>query len=90
MNQYEIEIQQLKLKIYELEEHLKKYTNSEGHKRYYEKHKDIVKQKGYSYLQKLKEENPEKLKEYRRTAYLNRKAKIQNTILENETKDETI
>ncbi len=30
MNQYEIEIQQLKLKIYELEEHLKKYTNSEG------------------------------------------------------------
>jgi len=38
MNQYEIEIQQLKLKVYELEEHLKKYTNSEGHKRYYEKH----------------------------------------------------
>jgi len=90
MNQYEIEIQQLKLKIYELEEHLKKYTNSEGHKRYYEKHKDIVKQKGHSYLQKLKEENPEKLKEYRRTAYLNRKAKIQNTTLENETKGETI
>ena len=91
MNQYEIEIQQLKLKIYELEEHLKKYTNSEGHKRYYEKHKDIVKQKGHNYLQKLKDENPEKLKEYRRTAYLNRKAKLQNTIItENETKEETI
>ena len=35
------------------------------------------------YLQKLKEENPDKLKEYRRTAYLNRKAKLQN-ITENE------
>jgi hypothetical protein len=30
MNQHEIEIQQLKLKIYELEEHLKKYTNRKG------------------------------------------------------------
>ena len=86
MNQYEIEIQQLKLKVYELEEHLKKYTNSEGHKRYYEKHKDTVKQKGQNYLQKLKDENPEELKEYRRTAYLNRKAKSQNTTTVNETK----
>jgi hypothetical protein len=90
MNQHEIEIQQLKLKIYELEEHLKKYTNSEGHKRYYEKNKDTVKQKGQHYLQKLKDENPEKLKEYRRTAYLNRKAKSQNMMTENETKGETI
>jgi len=34
---------------------------------------DTVKQKGQNYLQKLKDENPEKLKEYRRTAYLNNK-----------------
>jgi len=33
---------------------------------------------GANYLQKLKEENPEKLKEYRRKAYLNRKEKLKN------------
>jgi hypothetical protein len=32
-------------------------------------------EKSKSYLQKLKEENPDKLKEYRKTAYLNRKNK---------------
>jgi hypothetical protein len=73
------ENQELKLKNLELEKKLQKYTNSDGHKRYYEKNKDIVKEKGKTYLQKLKEENPDKLKEYRRTAYLNRKAKLQNT-----------
>ena len=77
------ENQKLKLKNEELENKLQKYTNSDGHKRYYEKNKDIVKEKGKTYLQKLKEENPDKLKEYRRTAYLNRKAKLQN-ITENE------
>ena len=35
-------------------------------------------EKGAKYLQKLKEDNPEKLKEYRRTAYLNRKEKLKN------------
>jgi len=72
------ENQELKLKNAELEKRLQKYTNSDGHKKYYEKNKDIVKEKGKTYLQKLKEENPEKLKEYRHTAYLNRKAKLQN------------
>jgi hypothetical protein len=65
----------LKLKISELNEKLKKYTNSQGHKKYYEKNKNIVMEKSKSYLQKLKEENPDKLKEYRKTAYLNRKNK---------------
>lgn len=77
------ENQELKLKNEELEKKLQKYTNSDGHKRYYEKNKDIVKEKGKTYLQKLKEENPDKLKEYRRTAYLNRKEKLKN-ITENE------
>ena len=72
------ENQELKLKNAELEKRLQKYTNSDGHKKYYEKNKDIVKEKGKTYLQKLKEENPEKLKEYRHTAYLKRKAKLQN------------
>jgi len=66
----------LKQKNIELEEKLQKYTNSEGHKRYYEKNKQTVKDKGKTYLQKLKEENQDKLKEYRKTAYLNRKEKL--------------
>lgn len=63
----------LKQKIQELEERLKKYTNGDNHKRYYEKNKDKVKEIGANYLNKLKEENPEKLKEYRRTYYLKKK-----------------
>ena len=59
-------------------EDLKKYTNGENNKRYYEKNKEKVKQQGAEYLKKLSEENPEKLKEYRRNAYLKRKEKIQN------------
>ena len=38
-------IQQLELKNKELEEKLQKYTNSDGHKRYYEKNKETVIQK---------------------------------------------
>ena len=63
----------LKQKILELEERLKKYTNGDNHKRYYEKNKEKIMEIGSNYLQKLKEENPEKLKEYRRTYYLKKK-----------------
>jgi hypothetical protein len=62
----------------ELRDHLKKYTNGENNKRYYEKNKEKVKQQGAEYLKKISEENPEKLKEYRRNAYLKRKEKLQN------------
>jgi hypothetical protein len=36
------------------------------------KNKDKIKEQCSSYLKKLKEENPDKLKEYRRTYYLNK------------------
>ena len=62
----------------ELTGHLKKYTNGENNKRYYEKNKEKVKQQGAEYLKKISEENPEKLKEYRRNAYLKRKEKLKN------------
>lgn len=78
MNPDEIEIQQLKHRISELEEHLKKYTNSEGHKRYYEKNKETVIQKANERKEKLKETNPDKIKEYARRAYLKRKEKLQS------------
>ena len=67
----------LKQQNKELQERLSAYTNSDSHKRYYESHSTEVKEKAKVYLGKLKETNPEKLKEYRRTAYLNRKAKLQ-------------
>jgi len=68
----------LKQKNIELEEKLKKYTNGENHKRYYEKNKEKIKTQGSNNLKKLKEENPEKLKEYRRTYYLKKKERLNN------------
>ena len=60
----------------ELTTRLQKYTNGQNHKRYYEKNKDKIKQSGATYLQKLKAENPEKIKEYSKRAYANKKKKI--------------
>ena len=58
-----------------LKKQLEKYTNNERHKKYYEKNKDRVKENAKNYLNRLKEDNPEKLKEYRHRAYLKRKEK---------------
>lgn len=57
----------------ELKTRLTKYTNGENHKRYYEKNKEKIKQSGANYLQKLKESNPDKIKEYSKRAYENKK-----------------
>jgi predicted MPP superfamily phosphohydrolase len=70
------ENEELKKKNAELEERLKKYTNGDNHKRYYEKNKEKIKEQGTNYLKKLKEENPDKLKEYRRSYYLKKKEKM--------------
>jgi len=70
------ENEELKKKNAELEDRLKKYTNGDNHKRYYEKNKDKIKEQGTNYLKKLKEENPDKLKEYRRSYYLKKKEKM--------------
>jgi len=79
MDELQKQIDELKEKNMELEERLKKYTNGDNHKRYYEKNKDKIKEQGTTYLKKLKEENPEKLKEYRRIYYLKKKEKIKTT-----------
>lgn len=70
------EIEELKKKNIELEEKLKLYTNPERNKKYYEKNSNIVKEKAKTYMEKMKETNPEKLKEWRHNTYLNRKAKL--------------
>lgn len=77
INEIKKENDALKQRINELEERLKKYTSGKNHKRYYEKNKEKVIKSGAIYLKKLKEENPEKIKEYRRRAYLKRKEKLE-------------
>ena len=78
-NKLKLEIEELKQRTNELEEKLKSYTNPTRNKKYYEKNSDVVKKKSKSYMEKIKETNPEKLKEWRHQAYLNRKAKLQQS-----------
>ena len=45
-------------------------------RKYYEKNSEIVKEKAKNHMEKIKETNPEKIKEWCHQAYLNRKAKL--------------
>ena len=58
-----------------LKSQLENYNNSR--KSYYEKNKDIVNEKSKQRLKKIAQEDPEKLKEINRQAYLKRKEKLQ-------------
>lgn len=71
------EIEELKKRNQELEDKLKLYTNPERNKKYYEKNCEIVKEKAKTYMERMKIENPDKLKEWRHNAYMNRKAKLE-------------
>jgi hypothetical protein len=77
INKLKHEIEELKNKNNELEEKLKCYTNPERNKKYYEKNSEKVKEKAKTYMERMKTENPEKLKEWRHTAYINRKNKLE-------------
>ena len=70
------ENEELKKKNKMLEEKLKLYTNTDRHKEYYNKNSDIIKEKAKKFTEKLKITNPDKIKEYRHTAYLKRKEKL--------------
>jgi hypothetical protein len=74
------EITALKEENLKLKLQLENYNNSR--KSYYEKNKEHVKAQAKEGLKKLAQENPEKLKEYRRNAYLKRKEKL-NKLNEN-------
>ena len=74
------EIVMLKEENIKLKSQLENYNNSR--KSYYEKNKQIVNEKSKQRLKKLAEENPAKLKEINRNAYLKRKEKM-NEINEN-------
>ena len=66
------EIEELRGKVAELEEKLKKYTAPARSKKFYENHKEEL-------LEKMKKykPSPEKLKEINRKAYLKRKEKLE-------------
>ena len=77
------EIDILNNKINKLTEHLKKYTSHKGSKTYYEKNKDIILEKNKEYVRTYKDNlSPEKIKEYNKKAYENRKKKLLNKNLE--------
>ena len=67
-------IHELETQLAETQEHLKKYTAPSRNKKYYETHKEIIKQK-ILIATKVSPITPDKRKEYNRVAYLNRKAK---------------
>lgn len=62
------ENEELKAKIVQLEESLHKYTNSDRHKRYYEKNKEKVKARAKEYMERMRTENPEKVREWKKNA----------------------
>ena len=68
------EIEMLKEENAKLKSQLENYNNSR--KAYYEKNKDVVNEKAKERLKKIAQENPEKLKEINRKAYLKRKERL--------------
>lgn len=71
-----IENEELKNKVVELEERLKKYTAPSRSKVYYENHKDELLEKMKKYKQ-----TPQQIKERNRKAYLKRKEKTEKVII---------
>ena len=74
------ENEELKKRVAELEEHLKKYTAPARSKTYYENHKEEIKKKVSEYKEKTNYNSTiskEKKKEYNKIAY--EKRKMNNT-----------
>jgi outer membrane lipoprotein-sorting protein len=79
-NELKSKISKIELELEETKEHLKQYTAPTRSKKYYENNKEEIKQKAKEYKQTTKYiyvASPEQKKEYARTAYLNKKTKLQ-------------
>ena len=74
--QLEDKIAQLEEELLATKEHLKKYTAPASRREYYERNKEVVNQKAKERMKQISQENPEKLKEINRKAYLKRKEKM--------------
>ena len=85
-NELKSKISKIELELEETKEHLKHYTAPIRNKIYYQENKEQHKQRVKEYKQKSNYNetlSKEKKKEYARTAYLNKKAKM-NNIIENQ------
>jgi len=69
--------EKLKIELEEIKEHLKKYTAPVYKKKYYQNNKEEIKQKTQEY-QKTYKPTEEQKKKWAKTAYLNKKAKMEN------------
>jgi len=84
-------IKQLEQENKELKEKLKNYTAPSRKKKYYDNHKEELIQKNKEYKVKTNYTyviSPEKKKEYARTAYLNKKKKMEE--MKNKNNEEMI
>lgn len=73
------ELIQMKEELIQTKEHLKKYTAPSNMKKYYENHKEEIKQRVNEYKEKTNYNanlTIEKKKKYARQAYLNKKEKL--------------
>ena len=87
----EDELQNTKEELIKTKEHLKKYTSPVKNKIYYENNKDAHIKRVKEYKEKtqyLYVPSPEQKKEWARTAYLNKKAKLKK--LEEKSENENI
>jgi hypothetical protein len=86
----EDELQNTKEELIKTKEHLKKYTSPVKNKIYYENNKDAHIQRVKEYKEKTQYvyvPSPEKKKEWARTAYLNKKAKLKKLEEKNENEN---
>ena len=80
----------LKEELHATKEHLKKYTAPASRQVYYEKNKEVIKERVKKYNEdKNYKPTPEQKKEYNKQAYLRRKEKLQKD-LEEKQNDENI
>ena len=81
---YEDRILNLEKELQETKEHLKKYTAPNNMKKYYENHKEEIKQKVKEYKEKTNYTVPKDvIKERNRRAYLKRKEKEKMANIQN-------
>ena len=83
INALKNEVAELKNKNNDLQEHLKKYTNSKSKQKYYENNSNIVNEKAKIYKEKIKREDPDKIKKWAHAAYLKQKEKKQLLLNQN-------
>jgi hypothetical protein len=83
IKELEDELEKTRSELNETKERLKSYTAPKRSKKFYELHKDEIKQKAKDYRIKTNYTVPkEKKQEYNRVAYLNRKAKQEASTVE--------